>query len=598
MLRSIGLWLAISGTTCQIITDHTCADADTNRSRSFPPRGLAPPAVAQWFREALPPRWSGRPLDSTARERQLARWSAAEYMAARKKGEVSCEEYVSSLVKRAKHYREMNQFMNWDNDPHWTERVLDHARRLDAQAAQQGIDTLAPLYGLPLPMKGTMATKEFISSAGSGVLHHRRAREDAEFVKLVVSKHGIVFGKTNVPDFAASLLTCNYANGCTLNPHAPLLTSGGSSGGAGSAVASYLAPVAVSEDTGGSTRSPAFSNGIFGYDPTRGHYPNAGNPGMSLILDQLGLNARSLKDLVALDGALCDYDPSSVPEKKIQDLRIGVPIYPFVEAYVPSGGDNPWGFAEYPTAWVPSREILAKYEAAKVALRAAGAQVVEKEWPSEEGTNVLAKAFFLMKMAGEAVSPYYHSFGTFSGQVAQWIHDYLGADDVSIADVIAHARSAGLGHTPGRFMELELDETKFSFILQELRLAGQAAWNRLFDQEDLDLILVPGFLHVPTYDCVASSTCEHQVKNLTSGEIRSSAEFSSLHQIFMHSLSMKHIPLPKMMIPAGLDASQHPVGLQMMGRAGPKGTVGLGYSYDAEALKTVAWDRKGSSGGL
>lgn len=47
--------------------------------------------MAQWFREALPPRWSGRPLDSTARERQLARWSAAEYMAARKKGEVSCE---------------------------------------------------------------------------------------------------------------------------------------------------------------------------------------------------------------------------------------------------------------------------------------------------------------------------------------------------------------------------------------------------------------------------------------------------------------------------------------------------------------------------
>ena len=55
----------------------------------------------------------------------------------------------------------------------------------------------------------------------------------------------------------------------------------------------------------------------------------------------------------------------------------------------------------------------------------------------------------------------------FGLQVAQWIHDYLGADDVSIADVIAHARSTGLGHTPGRFMELELDETKFSFILQD-----------------------------------------------------------------------------------------------------------------------------------
>jgi mandelamide amidase len=75
--------------------------------------------------------------------------------------------------------------------------------------------------------------------------------------------------------------------------HACLRQVGGSSGGAGSAVASYVAPICVTEDTGGSTRIPATANGNFGFDPSRGHYPNDGNPGMSYIRDQLGLNARS-----------------------------------------------------------------------------------------------------------------------------------------------------------------------------------------------------------------------------------------------------------------------------------------------------------------
>ena len=182
---------------------------------------------------------------------------------------------------------------NWDNDPDWPERVLAAARKMDAKAKAEGITSIAPLYGLPIPMKGTMATKDFISSAGVGILHDFRAKDDAEFIKIVIDKNGLVFGKTNVPEFAASLVSCNYADGCTLNPHDRTLTSGGSSGGAGSAVGAYLSPVAVTEDTGGSTRAPAFSNGNFGYDPTRGHFPNAGNPGMALILDQLGLNARS-----------------------------------------------------------------------------------------------------------------------------------------------------------------------------------------------------------------------------------------------------------------------------------------------------------------
>ncbi|OLP79073.1 hypothetical protein AK812_SmicGene40685 [Symbiodinium microadriaticum] len=130
-------------------------------------------------------------------------------------------------------------------------------------------------------------------------------------------------------------------------------------------------------------------------------------------------------------------------------------------------------------------------------------------------------------------------------------------------------------------------EEAFLMGEKELRAAGADAWNRLFDEEELDAILIPGYLHTPTYECMAASTCVHQVKNMTSGEVVSRAEFTSVHSLFMHTLSMKHIPLPKMMVPVGLDFMGHPVGLQLLGRAGPPGSRGLGYSYDAELLKVV-----------
>ena len=98
----------------------------------------------------------------------------------------------------------------------------------------------------------------------------------------------------NVPEFAANWVTANPASGQTRNPYDHKLTVGGSSGGSASAVVSYMCPLAVTEDTGGSTRVPATCNGNFGFDPSRNHYPNAGNPGMSYTHDQLGLNARSV----------------------------------------------------------------------------------------------------------------------------------------------------------------------------------------------------------------------------------------------------------------------------------------------------------------
>ena len=98
-----------------------------------------------------------------------------------------------------------------------------------------------------------------------------------------------------MPEFAAGWVTANPCNGGTRNPYDHRLTVGGSSGGSASAVASYMCAIAVTEDTGGSTRVPATSCGNYGYDPSRNHFPNAGNPGMSYTQDQLGINTRSVE---------------------------------------------------------------------------------------------------------------------------------------------------------------------------------------------------------------------------------------------------------------------------------------------------------------
>ena len=60
--------------------------------------------------------------------------------------------------------------------PNQTERILAQAAGLDAKAEDEGIDAIAPLYGLLVPAKGTMATTDFPSSAGTGLLHYLKAK--------------------------------------------------------------------------------------------------------------------------------------------------------------------------------------------------------------------------------------------------------------------------------------------------------------------------------------------------------------------------------------------------------------------------------------
>lgn len=222
----------------------------------------------------------------TAEEEKMVRMSLPEWQTARMEGEYTCVEIANALIKRAMYLQDiqkMNHFMYWkpfeDDDDStaverntvfdWTAVVRKQAEDLDAKAEAEGTEAIAPLYCYPVPLKGTMVTKDFPSSAGFAVLQDKFGVIDADLVQLIKDANGVQFGKTNVPELAHSWGTGNYANGLTFNPWSYDDMTGGSSGGSGAAVAAYTATIAVTEDTSGSTNTPAARNHLFGYGKLR-----------------------------------------------------------------------------------------------------------------------------------------------------------------------------------------------------------------------------------------------------------------------------------------------------------------------------------------
>ena len=123
-------------------------------------------------------------------------------LALRREGGITCEEYATALVKRARHCRAMNQWIYTSYERF--DQLIEAARALDARASSEGVEAIQPLFGLPIPMKGTAAVVEYPSGSGSGVLSGYTPVKNSALTELIVAANGLIFGCTNVPEFAAS----------------------------------------------------------------------------------------------------------------------------------------------------------------------------------------------------------------------------------------------------------------------------------------------------------------------------------------------------------------------------------------------------------
>ena len=188
-----------------------------------------------------------------------------------------------------------------------------------ARAAEQAVidgKPLGPLHGVPIAIKDLTPTKGKPTTLGSFAYEHWVPNEDAPIVGALLGAGAILIGKTTTPEFAHSGFTESPLWGVTRNPWDPARTPGGSSGGAGVAVATGCVPLAEGSDMGGSVRIPAALCGTVGLKPSFGRIPFTILPSQFDSLSHFGPLARTVAD------AALFLDVTQGPdERDIQSLK-------------------------------------------------------------------------------------------------------------------------------------------------------------------------------------------------------------------------------------------------------------------------------------
>ncbi len=296
--------------------------------------------------------------------------SAADLGRAMAAGELTSEEITRAFLEQIEALNPtLNVFLSVD-----AESALAQARAIDARRAAG--EALGPLAGVPIGVKDNFCTTDFPTTCGSKMLDGWVPPYDSTVVTRLREAGLIIVGKTNMDEFAMGSSTETSYFGVTRNPWDTDRIPGGSGGGSSAAVSSYMVPIAVGSDTGGSIRQPGSVTGTIGVKPTYGGVSRYGLVAMASSLDQPGPVARTTEDAALLQQIIGGYDPhdSASINQPVPDLltasqaddlagvRIGIVTEFQGEGYEPG--------------------VLERFREAVEVLRAAGAEIVEVSCPA------------------------------------------------------------------------------------------------------------------------------------------------------------------------------------------------------------------------
>lgn len=240
-----------------------------------------------------------------------------------------------------------------------TRAALDRAKAIDARyrafirideeralaAAKACDDALArgmlrgPLHGVPLAHKDMFYREDEVCTCGSAIRANWNAGTTATVLARLDAAGAVQIGTLNLTEFAYGPTGQNAYTGDARNPWNPDYITGGSSSGAGVAVAARVVFAALGSDTAGSVRLPSSICGVTGMKTTFGRVSRHGAMPLSATLDTVGPLTRTVADNALMLGVIAGHDPNdastsrdAVPDytaliaKPVRGTRVGRPV--------------------------------------------------------------------------------------------------------------------------------------------------------------------------------------------------------------------------------------------------------------------------------
>ncbi len=463
----------------------------------------------------------------------LADLSAVEAVAQISRGDISAEHYARALLERCAAGHALNAFVSFE-----PERVLEEARRCDSQR-RAGMRPGA-LFGLPIPIKDCVNTRDYPTTAGTPGLRHFRPTDDAPLVKSLRRAGAIVLGKTNMHELGYGWTSNNESFGPVRNPYDATRIPGGSSGGTAASIAARMAPLGVGADTNGSIRIPAALCGVAGLRPTTGRYPTYGCVPLSPVFDQVGPLARTIADLALFDSVIAnDWRP--VQARPLRGLRLGV-----IRDYWYRDLD-------------PELEHVTNYALER--LREAGVEFVESEFPQLANLHELITPPVITHDGGPALGNYLKEY-----RVGLNFEQLISQASPGVRDELRQVLPGGTDFVSDGAYEIIVKKK-----LPELRRLYQD----YFSRTGVAAIVFPATA-VPALPVGAE------------GDVSIGSRRISLFTALARNITPTgSAAIPGLVLPAGLTASGLPVGIELDAPAGTdRALLALGMSV-AEILGAV-----------
>lgn len=387
------------------------------------------------------------------------------------------------------------------------------AERLDRQLARRDFEPPL-LCGVPFALKDLTPLNGRVTTMGSRAFADHVTDYDPVIYRRLVAAGAILLGKTTLSELCSAALTETELFGITRNPWNLDRTSGGSSGGAGAAVAAGCLPLAEGTDIGGSIRSPAIYNGVVGLKPAVGRIPMDIMPTLYDTMMHFGPLAASVHDAALFLDATSgpdDADPLSLPASGVRYRDAPADV-----AGLSIGLNYDYGYYRM------SPDVIRALDRAADHLRASGARVepVEIRWNRE---------------IDEA---WYRGWSVY---LAACLGEEIDARAALVGDVVR--------------AQVAMGRSVDAVAYKKIELLRSAMWKQL----------VPLFRQHDALLCPATSRTAPPV-GMKDDDFFAEDEHGRLIGMSMH-LHFNFVPqCPSLSIPAGFAADGLPIGVQIVGR--------------------------------